>query len=239
MPASISSEKFLAKLRYVAVFLFVFGIIYYASFFLKDYFQIKNIEVTGSEKSLLGLKEIQGKNMFFISEKETRKIIKEKNPSVKEILFERKYPSTLVFRITLYKPVAELAVMNGFYDLAETGKIIYKSRKENSKLPRMNFYQKFNYQSYRLGDTMTFREITDGLYFLKSFADLNIKVDSLDISGINMLVFNLENKKIIFDSVKEKELQVFQMQEITRRFKVEGKQYKEIDLRYDKPIIRF
>lgn len=239
MPANTLLKRFLNKLRFVSIFFLVFGTIFLTLYFFNSYFQVKNIKVIGKKSNLLGLEEISGKNLLFISESKIKEIISKKNPSIKSLSFQKHYPSSLVLEINFLDPIAKLVVEGGFYNLAENGKIVSKSRQENSNLTKINFYQKFNYQSYRQGDNIVFKEILAGLYFLQSLIDLNIKVDSLDINGINMLLFNLENKKIIFSSEKEKELQVFQMKEIIRRFKIEGKQYKEIDLRYDKPIIRF
>jgi len=229
----------LIKIKFFIVFIFFFIIFFYLDFFLNNYFRIKKIEIIGLKKSIFGLNEIQGENLLFISEKKTKKNLEEKNPFIKEIFFKKKFPSTLILEVAFYQPIAQLIVKDGFYDLAENGKIISKSREENKNLTKLNFYQKLNYQSYNIGEKLFFKEIIDGLYFLKSFADINMKVDNLDINGTNMLVFNLIDKKIIFSSEKEKKLQVFQMKEIIRRFKVEGKQYREVDLRFDKPIIRF
>ena len=54
-----------------------------------------------------------------------------------------------------------------------------------------------------------------------------------------MLLFNVGEKKIIFSSEKEAGSQLFQLQQIVKQFKVEGRAFKEIDLRYDKPVVRF
>jgi len=239
MPVNTSSTKFLAKLRYLLVFALVFGLIFAGGFFLNSYFQLKKIEVIGEKKDIFGLKELTGKNLLFISETSINEILIKRNPSIKTISFEKKLPSTLVLRIVFDQPIGELIVGDGFFDLAENGKIVTKSKKENAKLPKINFYQKFNYQSLSQGEIISLKEILDGLYFLKSLAEINLKVDSLDINGINMIVFNLGNRKIIFSSEKERKLQVFQVKEIIRRFKLEGKQYREIDLRFDKPVVRF
>ena len=46
-------------------------------------------------------------------------------------------------------------------------------------------------------------------------------------------------KEIIFRNKKEKELQDYQLEFIIRQFKIEGKEFKKIDLRFDRPIISF
>lgn len=239
MPANTLLKKSLAKLGYIFTLILIFSLIFFSLVFFDNYFQVKKIKIVGSKINIFGLNEITGKNIIFISEEKIKEILKEKNPLINSLLIEKKYPDTLVLKITLYQPIGELIVNSGYFQLAEDGKIIAKSKKENEKIAKINFYQKLNYQSYNQGEIISFKEILDGLYFLQSLIDMNIKADSLDINGINMIVFKLENKKIIFSSEKNKELQVFQVKEIIRRFKIEGKNYKEIDLRFDKPVIRF
>lgn len=239
MPANTLLKKSLAKLGYIFTLILIFSLIFFSLVFFDNYFQVKKIKIVGSKINIFGLNEITGKNIIFISEEKIKEILKEKNPLINSLLIEKKYPDTLVLNITLYQPIGELIVNSGYFQLAEDGKIIAKSKKENEKITKINFYQKLNYQSYNQGEIISFKEILDGLYFLQSLIDMNIKADSLDINGINMIVFKLENKKIIFSSEKDRELQVFQVKEIIRRFKIEGKNYKEIDLRFDKPVIRF
>lgn len=239
MPANTLLKKSLAKLGYIFTLILIFSLIFFSLVFFDNYFQVKKIKIVGSKINIFGLNEITGRNIIFISEEKIKEILKEKNPLINSLLIEKKYPDTLVLKITLYQPIGELIVNSGYFQLAEDGKIIAKSKKENEKITKINFYQKLNYQSYNQGEIISFKEILDGLYFLQSLIDMNIKADSLDINGINMIVFKLENKKIIFSSEKDRELQVFQVKEIIRRFKIEGKNYKEIDLRFDKPVIRF
>lgn len=239
MPVNTLLKKFLVKLGYILTFIIFFCFIFFSLYFFDSYFQVKKIKIVGSKINIFGLKEITGKNIIFTSEEKIEKILKDKNPSINSVLIEKKYPDTLVLTITLYQPIGELVVEGGYFQLAEDGKIVAKSKKENRKITKINFYQKLNYQSYSQGERISLKEILDGLFFLKSLSDIEIKIDSLDINGINMIVCKLENRKIIFSIEKEKELQVFQVKEIIRRFKIEGKNYKEIDLRFDKPVIRF
>ena len=63
---------------------------------------------------------------------------------------------------------------------------------------------------------------------------------TIDIKGQDMLVFNLiDGKQIIFSNSKDKNTQNYQLELIIKQFKIEGKEFKKIDLRFDKPIISF
>jgi len=55
-----------------------------------------------------------------------------------------------------------------------------------------------------------------------------------------MLVFKLDNgKKIIFSVKKDREEQDYLLETIIRQFKIQGKEFQEIDLRFNKPVIAF
>ncbi len=239
MPASSSPKKFLTRLLKILTIIFLASIFFSGLYFSGNYFKIKTIVVDNGQVDVLGLDEIKNYNMLFSSEKEISNLIISKNPSVRSVVLEKKYPSTLIVKLSFYQPVMVLPVDTGFFFLAQDGRIIKKTRTNDSGLPVINFYQKLNFQSYNPGDVVDFKEISEGLFFLKSLVDFDLKPVSLDINGINMLVFNLLDKKIIFDSEKDRSLQVYQLEQIVRQFKIEGKQYKEIDLRFDKPVVRF
>ena len=63
---------------------------------------------------------------------------------------------------------------------------------------------------------------------------------AIDIKGQDVILFNLiDNKKIIFSNNKDREAQEYQLELIIRQFKIEGKDFRKIDLRFNKPIVEF
>ena len=107
-------------------------------------------------------------------------------------------------------------------------------------MPIINYYQKLNFRSFQTGDWIDFKDIKQTLFFVEKLSQLNLIPLTIDIKGQDMLVFNLnDNKTIVFSNSKDKEDQSYQLELIIRQFKVEGKEYKKIDLRFDKPIIQF
>ncbi|MEK9169228.1 MAG: hypothetical protein AAB788_00635, partial [Patescibacteria group bacterium] len=69
---------------------------------------------------------------------------------------------------------------------------------------------------------------------------INLRPLTIDIKGQDMLVFNLNDSKVIvFSNSKDKDVQDYQLELIIRQFKIEGKEFKKIDLRFNKPIIQF
>ena len=132
-----------------------------------------------------------------------------------------------------------MSVNQGYFYLAANGKILRKTKLFTKNAPQVNFYQKLDFLTYSAGDRLNYKELIIALELIDSFNDLGYKVDKVDIGGTNMILFNQDKKVIIFSSDKKVEEQIYQWQEIVKKFRIEGRLYKEIDLRFDKPIIRF
>lgn len=239
MSVSTSFKKFLHKIKLIALLLILIAILFFGFYFLDKFLSIKNIVITGTTNKIIGLEELKNLNTFFLNTEESADNIVRKNPAIKSIVIEKKLPNTLIVKVIENKLLASLIVSNGYFYLSEEGRIIFKAKSNLEKIPTITFYQKLNFQQHNAGDHITYKDIQYGLFFIKSLTDLGFKVESLEINGVNMLLFNLKDKKIIFSSDKDKELQLYLLDEIVRQFKIEGKNYKEIDLRYDKPIVRF
>ena len=67
--------------------------------------------------------------------------------------------------------------------------------------------------------------------------DLELKINSIDISSLDMLGFNLDGKKLLFTTEKPVETQAYILEKVVGQFKIEGKDFKSLDLRFDKPVI--
>jgi cell division septal protein FtsQ len=204
-------------------------------------FLIKKIELISDKKfSLANQSELINKNLFFINKNQTAKEIIKKNPILKTVMIDKVWPDTLKVTVNLYEPVAALLVNQGYFNLSFDGRILTKTKNSQSSIPVINYYQKLNRDSFQTGDWIDFKDIKQTLFFVDKLEQIKIKPLTIDISGQDMLVFNLnDNKKIIFSIKKEKELQDNQLELIIRQFKIEGKEYKKIDLRFNKPVIGF
>jgi hypothetical protein len=206
---------------------------------LSENLKIKEIQIIDYQSKILGLDEIKNNFLFFLDEEKVKKIIKKRNPLVKEVIIEKKFPNKLILKLTQEKFIAILAVDSGYFYLNDEGKILLKTKKINEILPKINFYQKLSFDSYSVGEKIDFNDILTGIYFLKNLLDINLKPDNLDIIGADVLVFNIGEKKFYFSTIKNREVQLYQLNQIVKQFKIEGRAYKEIDLRFDKPIVRF
>ena len=241
MSQNILLKKFLNKLKFFLFFLFLCLLFFSILCFLNQFFLIKNIELVSDKKFLLTNKdELINKNLFLINEDETAKKIVFKNPQLKRAVVNKVWPNTLKITVYFYEPTAALIVNQGFFNLSSDGRILAKIKDGQPSLPVINYYQKLNSNSFETGDRIDYEDIRQTLFFIDKLRQINLVPLTIDIKGQDMLVFNLESdEEIIFSNKKEKELQDYQLEFIIKQFKIEGKEFKKIDLRFEKPVVTF
>lgn len=238
---NISLMKFLKRLKFYLFFIFICLFFFIVLFVVNQFFQIKKVELIADRKiTLANESELVNKNLIFIDKEEVRKLIIQKNSLLKKVTVDKIWPSTLRVTVYLYEPIASLIVNQGYFDLSFDGRILSKKKDNQSLLPIINYYQKLNNGSFQTGDWISFKDIQKTLFFINVLEQINLTPLTIDIIGQDMLVFNLkDSKKIIFSNSKNKETQDYQLELIIKQFKIEGKEFKKIDLRFEKPVITF
>lgn len=237
MQQTLSSGKFLVKnkILYLTFFFFLVA----ALFALDDFTLIKRIEVISKAKKIKGLQMYFERSLPLLNIAQTKAHLLKLNPQIKEINVEKKYPNRLIIFIKLQEPLASISVNQGQFILSEDGTILEKSSKVKENLPSIKYYQKLNYSFYDTGDKVNYKDVLTALHFAQTVKNLGLKVDSVDINGLNVIALNLNSRKIIFTTEKEISLQDYQLRTIIRQFKIEGKEFKLLDLRFDRPILKF
>jgi cell division septal protein FtsQ len=233
--------KFLNKLKLFLFLSFFCSLFFTALFFVNQFFLIKKIELISDRKFLLYNKdELINKNIIFIDQDKIAKKIILENSLLKQAVVNKVWPATLKVEVSFYEPITALVVNQGFFYLSEDGRILSKIKDNQLQLPVINYYQKLNNSSFQTGDWIDYKDIQQALFFIDKLEQINLLPLTIDIKGQDMLVFNLnDDRKIVFSNRKEKELQNYQLSLIVRQFKIEGKEFKKIDLRFEKPIITF
>lgn len=234
-------HKFLTKAKSVVVFLLITAVFFGLLFCIDTIFRIKEITVddNGQKQFISGLNDFKNQNLILISPKDIALKIKEKNPTIKDVQVNKKYPNILELSFDFYDPSAEINVAGGYFILSSDGRILSKNKNKGGLLPLISYYQKLDYYSYSAGDYLDINDIKTAISFIQSLKDLGLQVESLDINDKDMLLCNVGDKKIIFSAEKNIALQQYELQQIVRQFKIQGKEYQSIDLRFDKPVVKF
>ena len=241
MSQNILLMKFLSKIKFFLLFILLCLISFFILFFVNQFFLIKNIQLVSDQKfSLTNKEELINKSILFVNQDQIAKKIIKNNFLIKTAIVEKVWPNSLKISVSFYKPCASLIVNNGFFNLSCDGRILQKIKDSQPYLPIINYYQKLNAGSFQTGDWIDYKDIKRTLFYIDKLKQINLIPLTIDIKGQDMLVFNLNDSKIIvFNSSKDKDVQGYQLELIIRQFKIEGKEFKKIDLRFNKPIISF
>ncbi len=201
--------------------------------------KVQIIIIDGGNKSQLrGLNPYYEKNLLFLSTKDIETSLLANNPQLQSIAVKKNFPRSLIITVFLQPIVAKIEMTEGYAYLSEGGKIVQKSREKRDSFPLIHYYQKLNYSSVNAGDDMKYIDIISTLHFLKKVSNLGLKTDTVDINGFDMLLFTIGDKKLYFTTEKDIKTQDYELEQIIRQFKIEGKDFKSLDLRFEKPIVR-
>ena len=85
---------------------------------------------------------------------------------------------------------------------------------------------------------MEYNDIKTTLFFLKKLGELDLGVANVDINGLNMIRLNLKSGVILATTEKDLETQAYQLEKIIKQFRIEGKEFETLDLRFDKPVVK-
>lgn len=235
------SLKLLPKIKIylVIIFLTLLSLVFF--YYGYNKFQVKNVEILSDnhliKTNIIGL--VKNKNLILLSVDQLQTEILLHNPQIGEVIVHKIYPNKLSVQFKLDYPIAYLKANLGFFALNYKGKIIYKKKLLNDNLPIINYYQKFDYLAHNPSDVFSYSDIQAALYFLQKIQELGISVSGVDIVGLDMVRFNLKEKIVNFTSQKDKSRQEYEFITLYKQFKIEGRDFKSLDLRFDKPIVGF
>jgi len=234
--------QFLIKNKYIVIFIFTFTILLFGIIQGDRMMRVAHVIVHGDRSSapLRGIDQIRGVFIWRIDE-DSVKDIKRLNPDYTIESVKKTYPSTITIDVHPQVPGAYLAIDNGYLLLSTEGIVLEKTRKKpDSTYPIITFYQRIPFSTYLVGQEIEANEIRDTLYFLALIKQVVKKrVDSIDIVSYNMLGLYTSNKAFFFSSEKKRDTQRWQFEEAVKQFRRDGTSYKVLDVRFDKPIVKF
>ncbi len=224
----------------ITLFFFLLIFIFILIYLINLSLEIKKIEVVGKTyENLTGLAELNMQNLLFLKTATVGKKLVQQNPQIEKVTIQKNYPNKITIYVQTYQPIADLQTSPGFFVLGNDGRIIAKIKKNPPALPLIHYYQQFYYYQNNAGDYISYPDLKAAIFFLNKLNTLNVRVDTIDIQDIDMLVFNLNSKKIIFTSIADLNREAYDLETIITRFKMEAVDFKTLDLRFDKPVVQF
>ncbi len=200
--------------------------------FGNNLFDIRNIEVVGSEVKVEIDERRIAKNLFFFPGDKLRDQILNDNPLIQNVTFKKQFPHTLVIVVDLRKPIALVRTPSGIMGIDKTGVLLAGSENEKT-LPKLQFELPEAVAGQKVPD----RKILESLDFI-SFTQNFITLESVEASGAAILAKSSKINIIIAQNANMRETATT-LQTLLVGFRIKGTLPAIIDLRFDKPIVKF
>lgn len=237
MLQKISFPKYWRKYKKPLVILAYTLVFSVVLFFLNGLFSVSQIEVLGTD-SLKGLEIIQAKLIFSLSKEKVENQLYLANPSVKSVEVTKIYPNKVKIEVLTGEVLAAFSVVDGYLFLSADGRILTKKRSLDSRPTIINYYQKFGFNQFSVGERVTFEDVLYSLFFIEKISQLGLPIDVVDINGLDMLILKSSGKSYFLTTKKDRETQLNQLKTMVERLKLAAVDYESVDLRFDKPIIK-
>ena len=205
----------------------------YLGYIVVDYtFKVRTIEVHQANIVPFDFSQVRGQNILLLDTKEVQKNIEANYYTVSDVSIKKKIPSTLIFRYTQRKPVAQV-IYNNQYFLIDAAGFIFAVSNEPAQAPIIDA------QIGTPAIGMIFEDAYRNIFhFLETMRLNGITVSSVSIAYPTKIVFESDNLEIVSDS-KGDEKRVASLQMLLNGLKIEGRRPKYVDVRFDKPVVRF
>ncbi len=222
-------------------------------FFLRsDFFTIKKIDVKkeqiscASDNDLKDSSRLLGQNFFLLNTQKTVKILKEKFICINNVILSRSFPDKIKIDVIGRIAVAILIPLN-------SSEATLSSIEEFIATPSADESQKFlhldnegvifpqgeenpSIKIYYFGQNLIFK---DALVILEKLKTFGLDVKEIKILENFLLINPGSGLKIIFQMGDKINIQLASLQLILEQAKIDGKSLEFIDLRFDKPIVKF
>ncbi len=230
--------------------------------FKSSFFNIKEIEVASNLSCVSGMQirnsaQILGKNIFFTDSKNLEKNVKNKFVCVKSVTLIKLFPSKVKIELSGRVPVAILASL-------KNPEASVSASIENIATPSAQNLS----DSYLIDEEAVFfakssgelnipsiftydMDLSLGKKFDESYIKISLKIlDKIKSFGLSVRLAAILDKflvvypdglgpKIIFRLDEKGDAQIASLQLILKTARIDSKELEFIDLRFDKPIVRF
>lgn len=209
--------------------------------FIFNFFKIKKIN-NKSQYQINHLEKYIDTNILLIDRHDLENQIVTDNSHLESVSIEKIYPNTLNIIAKKEIPAGYLVVGGGYYQISKTGKVLEKLKKltdSSLNLPIINFYQKYNYYQYNIGEKIINHDILASVEILLFFKKYKLSTKTIDIASSDMILLHSGGISYIFSTKKDIRTQLNVLIYIYKKIKQENLSVKRIDLRFDKPILTY
>jgi len=202
-------------------------------FISNKFLDIRNIEVIGDNVLIeIDRSTFPTQLLFFPTEKYRRLLLTE-NPVLQDIIITKKFPHTLLLEIRRGRSLARLTTLSGEVLIDDSQLVTGYSTPDYKSLPLLDF----NYSQIAVGDKINNEEIKYATQIIRNSnaiypISLIKRTDTFDYK------FFIDDTIVVFPKSGDVAALMDTLQTLLARFRMKGIDINEIDLRFDKPIIK-
>jgi len=222
------------------VILLIFGFYFVLT---GDFFKVKFIscqkEGFPCKDEIQFFEEFKGRNIFFNHIDQIVSKIKDKILTISEVKIRKKLPDKLFIEIIPRKSYVSLTKDNKVFYLVDDIGFVYQKDfvKPNDQV--LIYFDKFSEEIF-LGKRIENQEFLQTLRLIADLKNSFISFKHIVLSDLETITIFLEEPIIAsFSAKKSTSSQVDSLQFILKQSKIEGKLPAYIDLRFDKPVLKY
>lgn len=247
------SPSFSSKIPALIIIIIFAALVF--GFLKSGLFNIKRIDTETENLSCTDQNQIKnasgllGQNFFFVNSQKTQDVLKKKFICIKSANISKIPPDKIKLKISNRQVTAVLAVLKNEASLSATPSsedvrdsyvvdnegIVFGKGEDNSNIPRIFISNLKISMGEKLKDG-----ILNAVKILEKIKTLGLSIDKSWISDNNFVLYSgTPVSKIIFRLNDGIDIQLASLQLILDKAKIDSKELEFIDLRFDKPVVRF
>lgn len=226
---SVQIRKF-GRLFVVLCFMILSAIgLFYAQ---SKLFEIQKVEVIGSGVTIQLDEEKIAKNLLFFPSGKVRAMLMAENSLLADVRFIKKYPHTLLIEPVVRTPIARLVTQSQIVLVDSVGIVVPGDPQQT--LPVLTFDVGMVHEGQKLSDP----RVLQSLRFVETMQD-PWAIDTVTTQDGTTLIAVYDKSDILFTQDAPIPTLTSTLQTLLTGFRIKGSLPKIIDLRFDKPIVRF
>ncbi|WP_129596432.1 cell division protein FtsQ/DivIB [Anaerophilus nitritogenes] len=182
-----------------SLILLLMGIVAFIVIFKTDVFTIKDVEVIGnkqiSENAIISKSAITIGNHMLKEKLENVKINLYKDPYIKTVQIERKFPNKILIHITERKEEAVIPFMNEYLIIDEDGMVLRSS----SQMENLKVIKGLTFSNFMAGSILKVKDknqFKESLEIVRGLNRYNVTIQELDISNKKDIKIKITNDLI-------------------------------------------
>lgn len=206
--------------------------------FFSNFFLVKSVEVESNltcvdKESLLNVSSVSGSNFFLIRSSEIEEKLKAKFSCIKSVRIFKKFPNRILLEVRNREPQAKIFIVTNQESTPSAETAVDSFLIDNEGM-LFSGNQEAGLKIYSENKNKDFKKIISILNKIKFFG-----IEIMEVTIVEDTLLFPSSPKMIFALDKNIDTQLASLQLILSKAKIDEETIEFIDLRFDKPVVRF